>query len=293
MERQSRTPSRRVHNAVDTQRVTVRHGVQSPRGVYRRSGFTLLDLLVSVSVIGLLLSLVLPVMSRVSEATKRVMCRSNIRQVGITLSLYAENNSGRLPQSVFAEEFELGLYQPQEMLLVRTPESPTGWDGLGHLYDKDYVSTPPLFYCPSHRGGHRFDDYEDRWYGVEDVDINTNYHYRAITHDQNYLHEIDPSTALVADGMRTVSDFNHRIGTNVLRADLSVHWFDDTEGLLLQTIPAAIGAPNADLNISRAWWMLETGSSENFPGLPWSPTTPGTNPSPITSHGPGFGLGLE
>lgn len=255
-------------------------------GEYRRAGFTLLDLLVSVFVIGLLLALVLPVMSHVSEATKRVMCRSNIRQVGITLSLFAENNGGRLPQSVFAEEFQAGLYQPQEMLTVRTPESIHGWDGLGHLFDRDYIATAPIFYCPSHRGEHRFDFYEDRWYGGQDVEIVSNYHYRALVREQNYLHELDPETALVADGMRVFSDYNHRVGTNVLRADLSVHWFDDAEGQLAQTIPAAIGAPNADLNVSRAWWLLERGTPENFPGLPWWPSTPGTTPGMSLQTGP-------
>ncbi|TVQ63672.1 MAG: hypothetical protein EA379_03495 [Phycisphaerales bacterium] len=253
---------------------------------YRRlaGGFTLLDLLVSIVVIGLLLAIVLPLLAQASEATKRVVCRSNVRQIGITLALYAESHNGRLPQSIYATEYQQGLFMPQEMLLVRTPEALDGWDGLGRLFIEDYIATPQSFYCPSHRAGHTFDAYESAWIDPVDTEIVTNYHYRAIPSMANYLYDLDPGMALIADGMRSISDYNHKIGSNVLRADLSVRWFEDTNSTLASSIPLAVGDSNADVNVALAWWVLDTGESNSFPGLPWSPNPNHNAPSGLSAR---------
>jgi prepilin-type N-terminal cleavage/methylation domain-containing protein len=64
----------------------------------RRRGFTLVELLVVIVIIGMLVGLMVPAVMRTRETARRAVCSSNIRQVGIALMNYDEAN-GRLPPS--------------------------------------------------------------------------------------------------------------------------------------------------------------------------------------------------
>jgi len=63
----------------------------------RPLAFTLIELLVVMSVIGILAGLLLPAMSRAKEAGRSTACLSNLRQVGLALQLYVQDNQNRLP----------------------------------------------------------------------------------------------------------------------------------------------------------------------------------------------------
>jgi prepilin-type N-terminal cleavage/methylation domain-containing protein len=60
-----------------------------------RAGFTLMELLVVIAIIALLMAILMPALQRVRKQGKDVMCRANLKQWGITLALYTEDNQGR------------------------------------------------------------------------------------------------------------------------------------------------------------------------------------------------------
>lgn len=64
-----------------------------------RRGFTLVELLVVLGIITLLLGILLPAYSRARVAANRVQCASNMRQIGIGLVMYTNDNRGKLPES--------------------------------------------------------------------------------------------------------------------------------------------------------------------------------------------------
>lgn len=58
----------------------------------RKKGFTLVELLVVISIIALLMSILVPSLARAREQAKRVICTTNLRQIGLANSLYAHDS---------------------------------------------------------------------------------------------------------------------------------------------------------------------------------------------------------
>jgi len=64
------------------------------------SGFTLIELLVVIAVIALLASLVLPALGRAKQKAIQTSCLSNLKQVGVALQMYIDDNENVLPGPV-------------------------------------------------------------------------------------------------------------------------------------------------------------------------------------------------
>jgi competence protein ComGC len=236
------------------------------RVICSRGGFSLIDTLVTLSVVALLIAILLPSLSGAREAARRVVCASNVRQLGIGIQMFADDHDGKLPDSIYvsmAAGMNGDTSAHQQMMTLRVPNNESNdqiWDGLGVLYATEYLVAPKLFYCPSHHGDHGFGVYSRVFNGVRERVVG-NYHFRGIgPNGERTLTAIEPSeSVLVTDGMRALSDYNHKRGTNYLTADLAVGFIQDLSGEF-QRLFAKNEMEVADAKVRRQWDWLDVAS---------------------------------
>lgn len=81
------------------------------RAPHGRTGFTLVELLVAISIIAILATLLLPTIAVAMEKSRRVVCSNNFKQCGFALYAYAADHDDRLPRVNTNSNTDADVYQ--------------------------------------------------------------------------------------------------------------------------------------------------------------------------------------
>jgi prepilin-type N-terminal cleavage/methylation domain-containing protein/prepilin-type processing-associated H-X9-DG protein len=65
----------------------------------KRRGFTLIELLVVIAIIALLMGILFPVLRKAREQARDVVCRNDMRQIGLAANFYADHYNSYIPRS--------------------------------------------------------------------------------------------------------------------------------------------------------------------------------------------------
>ncbi len=229
------------------------------------SAFTLIDVLVSMVIITVLISLILPSIAGVREAARRVICSSNQRQVGLGFAMFSEDNQNQLPDTEHEPKGGVRTSAtPQFTNIVRDGITISGFDGLGILFERQYLNAPQIFYCPSHHGDHPYAKYAQVWHENQGQVV-VNYQYRGSV---DYSHDPSDRLTLLSDCLATRRDYSHNVGANVLRADFSVAWLSDPSGRFANRLPDSETDIDAAVKVDTAWDNLDHASSASPLGGP-------------------------
>jgi len=100
--------------------------INCPQPCAMKRGFTLIELLVVIAIIGLLMSILIPALAVARRYSKKVVCQSNLRQWGLILEMYTDENNGFFFEGVYG----------------------SGWDDWIEILQPFYGKKGKITFCP-------------------------------------------------------------------------------------------------------------------------------------------------
>jgi len=187
---------------------------------YTWHAFTIVELLVTITIIATLIGIIVPAVSSARQTARRTQCITRLREVGIAASMYLQAEKSGLPS--LNNEPEDGHWQYNYII----------WDGrdfdhnFGPMIETNLFPDMRVLYCPTQESPfHQLNTFVNPWPVKQLLDTRAGYGRRPRLTGMD-LTQVPGHWALFADLFHTPAyvESSHRNGINVCHADGSVRW---------------------------------------------------------------------
>ena len=117
-------------------------------------GFTLIELLVVIAIIAILAALLLPALASAKEGAQRARCKSNLRQLGVGVMLYAGDNEDLVPRAFVNAAGPPPIYQPMALKAAQQD----ALKSVGLEVTTNLASIGSIWTCPNRPGLPAYND---------------------------------------------------------------------------------------------------------------------------------------
>lgn len=243
----------------------------------------MVELIVVIGVVTLLLSLLMPGLSRAKSAALKLMCAANERELGVGFMLYSEDHAGSLPESVFQDRRQFADMSAITTGAIESEDDrrlEAGFDGIGLLWKWRYIDSPTCLHCPANSHRHTCEANAEVYAGDSDSPeaAYCNYHYTGHNTYASIRADgakgkssgavrrriFDSRFVLSSDSLRSREDFSHGDGVNLLFSDGSVEW-SAPDPRIIQSMPLE-GSITGDENIVDFGWITRAWDQFNIDG---------------------------
>jgi prepilin-type N-terminal cleavage/methylation domain-containing protein len=123
---------------------------------FRNKGFTLVEVLLVISIISLLAAILFPVFDTARRTSRRAVCLSNLRQIGMGIGMYAHDYDDRYPHGIDPADVESDSWSSD-------PGFKTMLRQWGYLHEvlMPYTKTFDIWHCPADVGFDGLDSHLD------------------------------------------------------------------------------------------------------------------------------------
>lgn len=198
----------------------------------RRRGFTLIELLVVIAIIAILAAILFPVFARVRENARKTSCASNLKQIGLAIGQYVQDNDEKLMLDqegagiTFVTALQPYAKSTQVFICPSGPKEIATSDPGMTIEAKDFLwSVAPPAYVESASGHYGLNESFTRNTGMSIAEFGQNGMQNAteapLAFDSSWFAGGDTSTtgSAIRDAAR------HLDGVNICFADGHVKWY--------------------------------------------------------------------
>lgn len=236
----------------------------STRPFKSSAGFSLIELLVTLSIIALLSGIMMPTLKGVRASAEKLMCANNMRSIYYGFNGYANDRDRPfMPTSI---PYKYKDFKNTMAITANENNGRQEWDGLGILLKYGYLDNCKCLYCASHHGDHSFETYQadlENSNGAmqpvsPDRQLFSNYQYAGgcNTKGKRIFFNDVANNVLLTDGMRSVKDYNHAKGSNSLSNGGEIRWFNN-EKFLANKLNARITGDLENESFPQIWASIQ------------------------------------